>query len=70
MLAKINLNSIEVLISIALIGSHISHDEFVLINNLLKEYDDMKDKEKIKDFKNSSKILVYLWNNVIILFEV
>ena len=49
MLAKINLNSIEVLISIALIGSHISHDEFVLINNLLKEYDDMKDKtNKIK----------------------
>ena len=48
MLAKINLNSIEVLISIALIGSYISHNEFVLINNLLKEYDDMKDKKNLK----------------------
>ena len=41
MLAKSKLNSIEVLISKALIDSNISHDEFVLINNVLKEYDDM-----------------------------
>ena len=34
------MNSIEVLISKALIDSNISHDEFVLINNILKEYDD------------------------------
>ena len=32
------LNSIEVLISKALMDSVISHDEFVLINNMLKEY--------------------------------
>ena len=43
MLAKTKLNSIEVLISKALIDSYTSHDEFVLIN-VLKEYDDMKDK--------------------------
>ena len=40
--AKSKLNSIEVLISKALIDSNISHDEFVLINNVLKEYYDMK----------------------------
>ena len=38
LLAKCKLNSIEVLISKALIDSVISHDEFVLINNVLKEY--------------------------------
>ena len=38
LLAKSKLNSIEVLISKALINSVISHDEFVLINNALKEY--------------------------------
>ena len=36
LLAKSKLNSIEVLISKALINSVISHDEFVLINNVLK----------------------------------
>ena len=42
LLAKSKLNSIEVLISKTLIDSNISHDEFVLINNVLKEYEDMK----------------------------
>ena len=42
LLAKDKLNSLEVLISKALIDSVISHDEFVLINNVLKEYDKMK----------------------------
>ena len=41
-LAKPKLNSAEVLISKALIHSYISHDEFVLINNVPKEFDDMK----------------------------
>ena len=39
----------EVLISTTLIDSVISHDEFVLINNLLKEYNEMK--EEIKNVK-------------------
>ena len=47
LLAKSKLNRIEVLISKALIDSNISHDEFVLINNVLKEYD--KIKEEIKN---------------------
>ena len=36
LLAKSKLNGIEVLISKALINTNISHDEFVLINNVLK----------------------------------
>ena len=49
LLAKFELNSIEVLISKALINSVISHDEFVLINNVIKEY--IKMKEEIKNLK-------------------
>ena len=49
LLVKSKLNSIEVLISKALIDSNISHDEFVSINNVLKEYEEMK--EKIKNLK-------------------
>ena len=47
LLAKSKLNRIEVLISKSLIDSSISHDEFVLINNMLKEYEEMKE-----EFKN------------------
>ena len=50
MLAKSRLNSIEVLIYKAWIDSNISHDEFVLINNVMKEFYDMKD-----EIKNSNK---------------
>ena len=46
MLAKSKLNSTELLISKAWITSVISHDELVLINNVLKEYDNMKEKNK------------------------
>ena len=35
-------NTIEVLISKALIDSIISHDKFILINNVQKEYDNLK----------------------------
>ena len=44
LLSKSKLNSIEVLISKALIDSVIGHDEFVLINNVQKEYAEMKGK--------------------------
>ena len=46
LLAKSKLNSIEVIISKALIDSNIIHDEFVLINNVLKECYDMKEEIK------------------------
>ena len=48
--AKSKLNTIKVLTFKALINASISHDEFVLINNVLKEYDNIKD--KIKNLKN------------------
>ena len=44
------LNSIEILISKSLIHSNIIHDEFVLINNVLKIFYDMK--EEIKNSNN------------------
>ena len=49
LLAKSKLNSIVVLISQVLINSNIRHDEFVLINNVVKEFYDMK-----KEIKNSN----------------
>ena len=49
LLAKSKLNSIEVLIFKALIDSNIIHDEFVLMNNVLKEHDDLK--EEVKSVK-------------------
>ena len=44
--ARIKLNIIAVLISKALINPNISHDKCVLINNLLKEFHDIKEKIK------------------------
>ena len=49
LLAKSKLNSIEVLISKASVDSVISHDKFVLMNNMLEEYNKMK--EEIKNLK-------------------
>ena len=63
LLAKWKLNSVEVLISKVLVDSVISHDEFVLMNNVLKEYNKMK--EETKKFEDlisllDKLILVYL----------
>ena len=46
LLTKIKLSSIEILISKDLIDSNISYDEFVLINNVLKEYNDIKEETR------------------------
>ena len=46
LLGKTKLNSMEVLISEALINAHIIQDEIVLANNVLLEYDDMKEEMK------------------------
>ena len=48
LLAKIKLNIIEVLISKALSNSYFNHVELVLVNNVLREYNEMK-----KEIKNS-----------------
>ena len=42
LLVKDKLNTIEVLISKALIDSYISNDEFVSVNNVIREYKKMK----------------------------
>ena len=57
LLAKTKLNCMEVLISKVLTDSHIYHDEFILVNYLLKEYDDMK--EKIKNLKTSTVYQIF-----------
>ena len=67
MLAKSKLNSIQVLISKALIDLNIGHDEFFLIDNVLKEFYDTTEQIKIL-IKNKS--LNYIQNNVVLLFEV
>ena len=43
MLAKSKLNRIKVLVSKTLLDSNIGHDQFILINNVLKEYYQMKE---------------------------
>ena len=50
-LTKSKLNSVEVLIFKVLIDSNISHDEFVLINNVPEEFDGMKEETKNSDDK-------------------
>ena len=52
MIAKTKLINDEVLISKALTNSYISIYQFILVNNVSKEYDNMK--EEIIDLKNSS----------------
>ena len=56
LLARSKLNSIEVLTSKALIDSNINHDEFVSVNNVLKEFYDIKYQSKNS---NASKSLNY-----------
>ena len=60
LLAKGKLNSIEVLIYKDLIDSNTSHDKFLLINTVLKEYDDMKKEKKFNVLNSLSKVLVNL----------
>ena len=45
-LGKAKLNTIEILISKALISSYISHDDFAPVNNELREYNEMKEEVK------------------------
>ena len=47
LLGKAKLNTIAILIYNALINSHISHDDFVSVNNVLRENNEMK-----KEIKN------------------
>ena len=70
MLAKAKLDNTEVLIYKSLIDSNISHNEFVLINNALKNM--MLWKKKLIILKLHELIVTFniLINNVALLFEV
>ena len=46
LLGKNKLNAIDVLVSKPLIDLYISRDEFVPINNVLREYNEMKQETK------------------------
>ena len=58
MLAKTKLNTIEVLISKALIDWNTCHDEVVSIDNVLKEYNKMK--QEIQNSNNIKWIFIVL----------
>ena len=53
MLRKSKLDTIEVLISKALLDSRNNHDKFVSINNVLREYNEMKE-----EIKNSVEYII------------
>ena len=55
MLAKTKLNILEVLVSETLIESYISPEEYVPVNNVFKEHDDMKEA-----IKNPKSMLIWL----------
>ena len=54
LLGKDKLNTTEVLISKSLIDSYISHDEFVSVKNVVREFNDMK-----KEMKNPETYMEY-----------
>ena len=51
LLGKGKLNTIKVLILKAVIDSYVSHDEFVSVNNVLRDYYELK--EEIKNPETS-----------------
>ena len=48
LLVKDKLNAIEVLISKSLIDPYIIDEKFVSVNNVIREYNEMKEKKEIK----------------------
>ena len=57
LLAKTKLNTTEVFISKTLIDSYANHHEFVTVNNMLREYNKMK--EEIKNPENALEYTIY-----------
>ena len=56
LLEKSKLNTTEILISKALIDSYSNNDKFVSVNNVFKEYNEMK--EEIKNPETSVKYTI------------
>ena len=59
LLEKDQLNTIDALISKSLIDLYISHDEFVSVNNLLREYNEMK--SEIEKPETSLECTIQKW---------
>ena len=68
LLAKSKLNSTEALIFKALINSNISHDEFVLINEVLEEFYNIK--EEIENFNDKEKFKLYIKQCYLIVWSI
>ena len=63
LLGKDQLNTVEALISKVLINSYISHDEFVSVNNVLRENNETKEEIKLLWdilYKNNGNLLCQL----------
>ena len=56
LLGKAKLDAFEILISNALINSYISHDEFASVNNVSREYNEMKG--EIKNPETSAEYIM------------
>ena len=59
LLAKTNLNTIEVLIAKVLIDSYVSHEKIISLIKALKEYDDMKEEPKIFETIDEQELSIY-----------
>ena len=46
LLGKVKINTIKILISKSIIDSYISHDEFISVDSVLREYNQMKQEIK------------------------
>ena len=56
LLVKAKLETIVVLISKSLINSYISHEEFILVDNVFRKYN--KIKEEIKNLETSVEYII------------
>ena len=59
LLAKTKLSAIKVLIFNALLDSNFNHDEFVPVNNVLREYNEVR--EEIESPRNAVEYTIYAW---------
>ena len=63
LLAKTKLNTIKVLLYKALINPYINHEEFVAVNNVLREYNDTQ--EEIKNPENTVEYTIKNNGNIL-----
>ena len=59
LMGKDKLNTIEVLIFKSLIDSYISHDKFISVNIILREYNEIKN--KMKNPETSVEYIIQKW---------